>query len=885
MSKREASVPSERKVFVGRTEEVAAFQEWMGAAALVVVRGGGGIGKTTFLRELESVWAARGVTVLPLPTTADAPHWDVFRAQAVVDLIRDCFQEFDGAQLAGSVAAVSRLCDEARAASAPGTDALFAELVRLFKKLRANRPVAVFVDDADLAVDPVRAIAAAYRAGCTVVVTCREDGTAGRPASLSSLADHVVNLGPLTERSTTELLNRVVPAPLDEAVVPALWAALGPLAGNPGAVLTTVEALRRDNGFAEVLGHLCLRDPDPSALALPREHELVRHVEGLGDVGVQLMAVVSAADRFGIDDVLDFADALGHDLRRCGDAVDQLVATGAMACDHNGRLSVPCPALTTALVGGLGADRLRGIHRALAEHLLHAGTAELSVVTDHVALAGAALPADPSLVPLLEREATRVARANQPLAARWFRTALRHAEPGADRVRLLRIVLHLLLRTAQHTELAEVVSAEVTAGVDESCAYELATAAALASVHIGQPVPADVHDALAGDARARLALGFADRWFDGREAVPATEVAAAFAGFRVNRVLDWEHDPHGMIEVAADLYDVTGMLKLALGPCYGVPDSGPLGVYRELVRQYVDGDWPGVVSSARRLELSGPATAMHQVARLLSAEVHSACGDFRRAASWLGLGRTDDAFPALRAWVEVGLTYRGGERQPALEQGWAAYDRATGEQESGVGLPWLLLRLGIYEKRLDNGDGLARAAAEAERWYERVGGTNLRTAKLVLRALSEQDLAAATAAVELLRRRGNTVDLMLACMAVAVLCDDPAPWYGEALQLAKRLGEGWMDVRIKETMRKVGLAPPRARAARDDFSDVELQIIALVQHGKTNRQIATVLSMSEKTVENYLTRLFVRTGCRSRLNLATASLQGRLAGAAPERRS
>ncbi|MDT7790006.1 MAG: hypothetical protein QOF58_8425 [Pseudonocardiales bacterium] len=879
-------MPGERKVFVGRTEEVAAFQDWMGVAALVVVRGSGGIGKTTFLRELERVWAARGVTVLPLPATADTPHWDVFRAQAVVDLIRDCFQELDDAQLAGSVAAVSRLCDEARAASAPSTDALFAELVRLFKKLRANRPVAVFVDDADLAVDPVRAIAAAYRAGCTVVVTCRENGTVAGAASLDSLADHVVSLGPLTESATAELLGRIMPAPLDETVVPALRTALGRLAGNPGAVLTTVEALRRENGFAEVLGHLCLRDPDPSALALPREHELVRHVEGLGDVGVQLIAVVSAADRFGIDDVLDFADALGHDLSQCGDTIDQLVATGTMACDHNGRLSVPCPALTTALVGGLGADRLREIHRALAEHLLHAGTAELSVVTDHIALAGAALPADPSLVPLLEREATRVARANQSLAAKWFRTALRHAEPGADRVRLLRIVLHLLLRTAQYTELAEVVAAEVAVGIEESCAYELAAAAALASVHIGQPVPAGVRDALTGDARARLPLGFADRWFDECEAVRATEVAAAFSGFRVNRVLDWEHDPHGMIEVAADQYDVTGMLKLVLGPCYGVPRSGPLGVYRELVRQYVDGDWPGVVSSARRLELSGTATAMHQVARLLTAEVHSACGDFKRAASWLGLSRTDGAFPALRAWVEIGLTYRGGERQAALEQGWAAYDRATGEGESGgVGLPWLLLRLGIYEKRLDNGDGLARAAAEAERRYERVGGTNLRTAKLVLHALSEQDLAAATAAVELLRKRGNTVDLMLACMAVAVLCDDPAPWYGEALQLAKRLGEGWMDLRIKETMRKVGLAPPRARAARDDFSDVELQIIALVQHGKTNRQIATVLSMSEKTVENYLTRLFVRTGCRSRLNLATASLQGRLAGAAPERRS
>ena len=44
----------------------------------------------------------------------------------------------------------------------------------------------------------------------------------------------------------------------------------------------------------------------------------------------------------------------------------------------------------------------------------------------------------------------------------------------------------------------------------------------------------------------------------------------------------------------------------------------------------------------------------------------------------------------------------------------------------------------------------------------------------------------------------------------------------------------------------------------------------------TNRQIASSVRISEKTVENYLTKLFARTGCRSRLDLAAASLEGRL---------
>ena len=42
------------------------------------------------------------------------------------------------------------------------------------------------------------------------------------------------------------------------------------------------------------------------------------------------------------------------------------------------------------------------------------------------------------------------------------------------------------------------------------------------------------------------------------------------------------------------------------------------------------------------------------------------------------------------------------------------------------------------------------------------------------------------------------------------------------------------------------------------------------------------MQASEKTVENQLTRLFAKTGCRSRLDLATASLEGRLAVATPD---
>jgi DNA-binding CsgD family transcriptional regulator len=58
-------------------------------------------------------------------------------------------------------------------------------------------------------------------------------------------------------------------------------------------------------------------------------------------------------------------------------------------------------------------------------------------------------------------------------------------------------------------------------------------------------------------------------------------------------------------------------------------------------------------------------------------------------------------------------------------------------------------------------------------------------------------------------------------------------------------------------------------------SDVERRIVELIQSGKTNRQIALALLMSEKTVEKHLTRLFAKAGCRTRHGLAMSGLGAR----------
>jgi DNA-binding NarL/FixJ family response regulator len=74
-------------------------------------------------------------------------------------------------------------------------------------------------------------------------------------------------------------------------------------------------------------------------------------------------------------------------------------------------------------------------------------------------------------------------------------------------------------------------------------------------------------------------------------------------------------------------------------------------------------------------------------------------------------------------------------------------------------------------------------------------------------------------------------------------------------------------------LRKLGRRVPRSGAARrtapgDALSVRERQIAELVTVGKTNRQIAAELFLSEKTVETHLSHVFAKLGVASRAAVA-----------------
>src|SRR5437867_3420492 len=57
----------------------------------------------------------------------------------------------------------------------------------------------------------------------------------------------------------------------------------------------------------------------------------------------------------------------------------------------------------------------------------------------------------------------------------------------------------------------------------------------------------------------------------------------------------------------------------------------------------------------------------------------------------------------------------------------------------------------------------------------------------------------------------------------------------------------------------------------------EVEVLKLVVQGKSNRQIAQALCLTEKTVTNHLTHIFNKTGCQNRAAAAAFALRHGLA--------
>jgi DNA-binding CsgD family transcriptional regulator len=914
-------------VIFGRDEAWRALDEVVHSpdrlGSVHLVHGSAGSGKSALLAEAGARWRRRGVRVISVPTAGD------HLLERLRETTRSMLAGYSEPGLLDSVAATSR-------PGATGDDSLplVQGLTRGLARLARTRRAALVLEDVDRADPEFRPalsllVQGAKAVGSAVIASTRSRA-AGDPRAL---ADDVLELPDLTDADALALISRWSGRKaIDPGVTSALSAALGPLYGNPGTLLSTLRALSAEQRLVTLDGHLCLLRPrEPVALA--EEHELLVAIRQHGPAAERLASAIAALDGPGVDELPLIAAAFEVDLHSRGSLLDRLIAVGAVHLDAAERLFPAVPALGAALRRG-NDQQVRDVRSTLTRHLLD--RAERGEPVDREDLADRLVGADqqvssPLAVELLVEQADRYQRSEPERAVDWYRAAAARLPDTDPRYRrVLRAAVRFQRRLGRYRQLADdfdaLAARPAPAGgprgaVSGAALTEATTCWITALLHEERTdeLPEVRRLVLPGSRASTADSGSGDRsgWRPGaigdagalldeviaHHGPPNRPPGFARAVVDLLGLLDaldaddeefqrsWQRwqsrspvpvpDP-ARVREAGTLGDRSTVLELLLGSGYGRPGSGPLITYQRLVRAYHSGDWDAALSAAREIATDGGTAAMSpavRMSRAFAAEMCTVRGGFQRAEQWLA-GVSDD-LPGghLVSWARAGLRCATADAATAVHEGWQDYLRHL-DAGGSAGLERLLGRITAYAHRCGQNDRARAMRDELRSLHERTRTPSGGEVLLMVTGLVEGDSAPVTRSITRARERGDLFRVLTGCAANGDLAADPEPWLREAYGLAKQLGSSGTRSAVGERMRELGIPLPRSRSSHAPFSDTEVRIIDLVSDGLTNRRIASAVGISEKTVESHLTRLLARTGCRSRVELAAAHLEGKITSGA-----
>jgi DNA-binding CsgD family transcriptional regulator len=854
------------------------------SGGLVLLRGPAGIGKSALLTSAAMTWPADGTLVINVDTKAEPGQ---FGLAAFAAAIRDRFDEIGGAHLLDATGwlgrAVTRVAHDGPNDPGATVDGL-AALASLARTLAGRGRTIFVIDDVEHIAAPSMVIDAATRAGCVVVATARGEFATGLARGA------VIDLGPMPPAMLHTMLRQRCGSPIDEGLLSALAAGLGSWAGHPATVVTTVDELGRSGRLTQAgrrsRSHLCLVDPE-KPIPLAATDPLMAHV---GSRATRRLVTAVAVLGMGLDDLPLLAEATCSDLSAYERAVDDLVAIGLLSV-RGDSVQLTCPAVATRLAADYQPRAVARLHRACAAAMLRrtglGRPGDPAALADHVMAAGDTMPRGRYAAAGLTHAASTTAERDPVRAARWLLAALRHDSGDPATTHMMEGLIRALVRTASYEWLAEV--AEAACSTTRPLSSNVADAALLAALHLGCPLSKATERTLRPEA-----LAVAEWWF-GRpppegivrrqihSAVDEPLLLSAEWGVLADTLGAWNvgipstqpNEALGRLDDdalwAGSVGDLAGLLASLLGSRYGRPDRGPLATYHRLVTAFREADAAAVLSAGRALELGRSlSTPVQVMARFLAAEVHSMRGELPAFLDCLDGVPKAAPYLGMWWWVTAGVN-TAGDGLSTLRAGARALADTAG---AGMGTELVLGRMvEIAAWSPDPGAAviLAQAAEAANHPERRI----TKVLSLLLTAVTQGDPASAELAAEFARAGGDKPRLVTSCLAAAAVIaragGDPAPWLHEVYDAVNTMCAPALRLRVSNLLRAHGLRPPRS-APRPDFSAVETEIITLIRGGWTNRQIAARVRMSEKTVEGYLTRLYARTGCRSRVELATARL-------------
>ncbi|NWJ74084.1 helix-turn-helix transcriptional regulator [Pseudonocardia sp. ICBG1122] len=768
--------------------------------------------------------------------------------------------------------------------------ALRAEVSRLLRSVASAGYRTLVMDDVDLVAAPTLLVVEARRLGFRVVVsTCCDRHSLSTTGQIIAVADRFVDIRPLSDEAAVELLGRLVGGQTDRRLVDAVNTALGRLVGIPATLASTIEALRSEGRLVPVHRCMCLRG-EADTVALSPEHPLVRVVNDTGPLARQLVALAAGPAGLDIADLPVVAAALDRPVLACGAVLDELVRTSVLDQVGGQRLAPSCPAVAAAARRDSKPDELQVLHGRMSTQLREWGGAQADVAM-HIVGAGPHHDTTAADVTLLRDEAARVTAEDPRRALDLLRATRVTGAVEPEAWRRQGELLRAAARAGAMEQLADIVE-EIVLGrgfFPPPRRAELAASAALAALYLGRRPSTAVRGALAEIGNAACPFRLCESWWAGG-AVSLDEVVRCFAPLAPSAGF------HGSVDqVVASLYvpdpvrkafarrRLIPLLNWLLGLQDEVRGEGPMTWFDRVISGYTEGRWDEAVSAARALQLEpGLDLVDAPWAALIAYIIEHSRGRDRRAEHWSRTVAEAEHLP-LKDWIPV-AAYRPENPDAAFELGWSIYRQVGGEgARRGVWAGETLDHLAMMAYHSGRPAWCQQVLDECERVEQEAPDAVLPEYLHLIRGLLGGSAADARRGVELWRRSGSLPDLALALLQAAPVVEDPAPLLVEGMRIAESLGA----VRLVREMRSTAAALGADLADHDaepDLTDLERRLVGLIRSGRTNRQIGVVLSVSEKTVENQLTRVYAKTGFRSRHELTAAGLGERFRPAPPSLR-
>lgn len=906
---------------VGRAEYIAEIADAVrdrvqahGGSA-VVLRGEAGIGKSRLLEQAISTCRSSGIQVL----YAEGEEFSRAVPYAVLAQAVSGFSLEDGdlRSLAHRLGEVLQPSPRQTAAD------VYAVATQFFGSLRARGPTILSIDDLQLADDDTISLLSLLlqrEAPCPLALLTTLRTPELESPALARMFDRLARAGslvrievnPLPDFEVAALIEALTKRPADQRLTAMVQARAG---GNPFFV-TQVVLSWLETGAISVDTDRSRFNEVPTSLTSDHSSELLGRVLS---VDPDTFAVARVAALMGGVRLsrLDLVSELAGMSSGATEAFDRLVERGILTADEAGSYRFGHELLRDALQRTIGPAERWEWHRRIvawlanvtavpdvvlerASHMAEIAEpgddAAISALTDAAHLLSTSAPrsslpwyqralellpeeADPRRVALLAGLAHASFRAGRRKeAAEFGRAALRWLASGDERSQLVDLVSRSLNEVDELDEAIDLLQRERRSGHSDVKSTALsahllalvgrrracdAAAAAAAEVLPDAPLTDQVlglidliHVCVLHDRFSELP-GLIDRVFQVAETGTLSDRIAARS--KVGFILSQFGDTQRCEAVIDEAHDLLG--------AYGwTVFSADLAV-AEVFNNYRGGRWDRALSSARdiveHLRETGSNSSLGAVLSI-EAEILANRGQWAQARQV----RPDAVlFPSSRTyqiWAASGIHLLAGDLSTAESALVAELQEAAASKHRRI----LATRLAEVLIAQDNGRSAAGLLEEmvsssldgVDRWQAelcRVYAIASHDADMLLAVLATADRDGDVAL------RGRTL------LGLGELGMEPSVHLTQAYEIFRRLEAEPLRLRTARELRHRRLKVPRHREPRSTaFTPLERQIATLIHAGSRNREIATALSVSVKTVEAYLTRMYSKTGCSSRLEFA-----------------